>query len=99
MGRYPPIAMMVIYWHSVMSMSQQAQEACSKTWWPSPGCIVGAEREQLELLWRWRGIFIVVFGPGVFVLLLLLIVGYVIPEYILAPLTWVLRILPRWAKA
>jgi hypothetical protein len=32
------------------------------------------------------------------VLLLAFIIGVVIPELVLKPLTWVLRILPRWAK-
>jgi hypothetical protein len=37
-------------------------------------------------------------GVG-FILLFVFIVGYVIPNFIIVPLIWVLRILPRWAKA
>jgi hypothetical protein len=74
---------------------QELTPECT-TWWE---CLVGFTAESLTSYW---GILVV---PGYvlavigLLLLFVFIMEYVIPEFILAPLIWVLRILPRWAKA
>jgi len=59
--------------------------------------------EQWHHFWQALPYNILLFGGllggGIgFVLLFVLIIGFVVPEFMLKPLAWVLRILPGWAK-
>jgi hypothetical protein len=67
------------------------------TWWR---CLIGAVfAERLGPAWTIAvSVSLILVSIG-FAVLFDFILGYFIPNVIIAPLIWVLRILPRWAKA
>ena len=90
-------AYIALYGYSEFERMQQCIPNPSN---PNPSNCTAAEQRHHELPLL-VNILLVAGGLGGgigFVLLFVFIIGVVIPDFILKPLTWVLRILPRWAK-
>ena len=82
-----------IYRYQSLQREVQCIESTGKYW----GCLLA---ELWPELWGILALLITILGGGIgFVILFVFIAGCVIPNFILAPLIWVLRVLPRWAKA